>query len=81
MDPHGADQRGNPLGGLMFTQQFGEGRGANASGTTNGTQWTQVMQWHNFMGANMFCLKSCDPADDVSNSEPLGTVLALGALI
>jgi len=64
MDPHGADQRGNPLGGLMFTQQFGEGRGANASGTTNGTQWTQVMQWHNFMGANMFCLKSCDPADD-----------------
>lgn len=40
MDPHGADRRGNPLGGLMYTQAFGQ---------AGGTQWTQVMQWHNFL--------------------------------
>ncbi|KAK9895459.1 hypothetical protein P389DRAFT_93429 [Cystobasidium minutum MCA 4210] len=55
MDPHGADRRGNPLGGLMYSQAFGR---------SNGTQWTQVMQWHNFMGSDMFCLKACDPADE-----------------
>lgn len=40
MDPHGADRRGNPLGGLLYSQAFGQ---------SNGTQWTQVMQWHNFL--------------------------------
>ncbi|KAK9895457.1 hypothetical protein P389DRAFT_93414 [Cystobasidium minutum MCA 4210] len=55
MDPHGADRRGNPLGGIMFSQAFGRG---------NGSAWTQVVQWHNFMGGNMFCLKACDPADE-----------------
>lgn len=40
MDPHGADRRGNPLGGIMFSQAFGRG---------NGSAWTQVVQWHNFM--------------------------------
>lgn len=55
MDPHGADRRGNPLGGLLFSQAFGSG---------NGSTWTQVVQWHNFMGGDMFCLKACDPADE-----------------
>jgi len=41
MDPHGADRRGNPLGGLLFSQAFGGGG--------NGSAWTQVVQWHNFM--------------------------------
>jgi len=50
MDPHGADERGNPLGGLIFSKAF-----------TNGT-WTQAVEWHNFMGGNVFCLKACDPA-------------------
>jgi len=60
MDPHGADQRGNPLGGLLFSQQF-----ANATGSTgqNNGSWSQVVQWHNFMGADMFCLKACNPSD------------------
>ncbi|KAG8918960.1 hypothetical protein FRC01_001558, partial [Tulasnella sp. 417] len=49
MDPHGADQRGNPLGGLVFTNAWGAG-------------YTQVIEWHNFMGDNLFCLKACDPA-------------------
>ncbi len=33
MDPHGADLRGNPMGGIIFSQQFGG-------------QWTQVHEWH-----------------------------------
>lgn len=48
MDPHGADQRGNPLGGLVFTNAWGNG-------------YTQVIEWHNFMGSDVFCLKACDP--------------------
>ncbi|KXN84010.1 hypothetical protein AN958_00589 [Leucoagaricus sp. SymC.cos] len=49
MDPHGADLRGNPMGGLVYSQSFGSGG------------WTQVVEWHNFMGGNAFCLKACDP--------------------
>ncbi|EKM79043.1 hypothetical protein AGABI1DRAFT_114547, partial [Agaricus bisporus var. burnettii JB137-S8] len=49
MDPHGADLRGNPLGGIVFSESF------------NG-QWTQVIEWHNFMGSNSFCFKACDPS-------------------
>ncbi|TFK17466.1 hypothetical protein FA15DRAFT_628762 [Coprinopsis marcescibilis] len=49
MDPHGADLRGNPMGGIMFSNSF--------TG-----QYTQVIEWHNFMGGNAFCLKACDPA-------------------
>ncbi|KAL0569257.1 hypothetical protein V5O48_012713 [Marasmius crinis-equi] len=52
LDPHGADLRGNPMGGLLYTQQF----------NTPSGQWTQVIEWHNFMGGNMFCFKACDPA-------------------
>ncbi|KAJ3566071.1 hypothetical protein NP233_g7234 [Leucocoprinus birnbaumii] len=49
MDPHGADLRGNPMGGLVYSQAY------------NG-QWTQVIEWHNFMGGNFFCFKACDPS-------------------
>ena len=52
MDSAGADQRGNPLGGLMFSNAWGN--------TTANEQYTQVVQWTNFMGANAFCLKACD---------------------
>ncbi|KAH9477219.1 hypothetical protein JR316_0011138 [Psilocybe cubensis] len=48
MDPHGADQRGNPMGGLVYTNAF--------TGT-----YTQVIEWHNFNGGNYFCFKACDP--------------------
>jgi len=56
MDPHGADLRGNPLGGLVFTNAW----------TGGGDQYSQVIEWHNFMGSNEFCFKACDPsgADD-----------------
>jgi hypothetical protein len=49
MDPHGADLRGNPMGGIVFSSSFG------------GT-YKQVIEWTNFMGGNAFCLKACDPA-------------------
>ncbi|CAG7854996.1 SubName: Full=Uncharacterized protein {ECO:0000313/EMBL:CCA70589.1} [Serendipita indica DSM 11827] len=48
MDPHGADQRGNPLGGLLFSNAWGGG-------------YVQAIEWHNFMGGGVFCLKACDP--------------------
>jgi len=49
MDPHGADQRGNPLGGLLFSNSWGNG-------------YVQAVEWHNFMGGGTFCLKACDPS-------------------
>ncbi|ORY88865.1 hypothetical protein BCR35DRAFT_263071 [Leucosporidium creatinivorum] len=69
MDPHGADNRGNPLGGLLFTQAFNGN--LNSTAIVNGSAFTQVIQWHNFMGANVFCLKACDPSyeDDYAYCE------------
>ncbi|KAF9461677.1 hypothetical protein BDZ94DRAFT_1195960 [Collybia nuda] len=52
MDPHGADLRGNPMGGLFYSNAF----------SGNKDNYVQVIEWHNFMGGNAFCLKACDPA-------------------
>jgi len=52
LDPHGADLRGNPLGGLVYT---------NAWSGSNDT-YTQVIEWHDFVGGDAFCFKACDPA-------------------
>ncbi|KIJ29424.1 hypothetical protein M422DRAFT_99961, partial [Sphaerobolus stellatus SS14] len=49
-DPHGADGRGNPLGSLVYTNGF-----------TAGKEYTQVIEWHNFLGGDVFCFKICDP--------------------
>jgi hypothetical protein len=54
MDPHGADERGNPLGGLIFSNAFPSNGGAK-------DKYQQVIEWHNFMGGNEFCFKACDP--------------------
>ncbi|GAA98545.1 hypothetical protein E5Q_05232 [Mixia osmundae IAM 14324] len=54
LDPHGADQRGNPLGGLVFSQAF--------SNTSNNNAFIQVIEYHNFVGSNSFCFKACNPA-------------------
>jgi len=59
MDPHGADERGNPLGGLVYTNGFPSNNGNNNS-------FQQVIEWHNFMGSNMFCFKICDPSRSTS---------------
>ncbi|RDB21988.1 hypothetical protein Hypma_011168 [Hypsizygus marmoreus] len=49
MDPHGADLRGNPLGGLVYSNAYTD-------------SFKQVIEWHNFMGSDTFCFKACDPA-------------------
>jgi hypothetical protein len=56
MDPHGADEQGNPLGGLVFSNGF------PASGGDK-TKYVQAIEWHNFMGGNVFCFKICDPTN------------------
>ncbi|KAG5220324.1 macrophage activating glycoprotein [Salix suchowensis] len=52
LDPHGADLRGNPLGGLMYSNAWSK----------SADTYVQVIEWHNFMGGNAFCLKVCDPS-------------------
>ncbi|TFL04278.1 hypothetical protein BDV98DRAFT_563859 [Pterulicium gracile] len=54
LDPHGADLRGNPMGGLMYSNAFSGG----------GDNLQQVIEWTNFMGSKSFCFKACDPAGD-----------------
>ena len=38
LDPHGADQRGNPLGGLVFSKAFG-----------NSANFVQAVEWHKYV--------------------------------
>ncbi|KAF7350468.1 hypothetical protein MVEN_01352300 [Mycena venus] len=52
LDPHGADLRGNPLGGLVYSTAWSD----------DNDSYTQVIEWHNFMGGNQFCFKACDPS-------------------
>ena len=52
LDPHGADFRGNPLGGLFYSTAW----------SSDKSTYEQVIEWNNFMGGNAFCLKACDPA-------------------
>jgi len=52
LDPHGADFRGNPLGGLFYSTAW----------SADNNTYEQVIEWNNFMGGNLFCLKACDPA-------------------
>jgi len=52
LDPHGADMRGNPLGGLFYSTAWSK----------DNNTFEQVIEWHNFMGGEQFCLKACDPA-------------------
>ncbi|GAA5997818.1 uncharacterized protein JCM10292_006835 [Rhodotorula paludigena] len=53
LDPHGADQLGNPLGGLVYSTGLPSG--------DNSTE-QQVISWNNFVGSGTFCLKLCDPS-------------------
>ncbi|KAG9314769.1 hypothetical protein JVU11DRAFT_3852 [Chiua virens] len=54
LDPHGADLRGNPIGGLLYSNSFPSNGGNNNS-------YQQVSDWTNFMGGMGFCFKACDP--------------------
>ncbi|KAJ1307033.1 hypothetical protein OPQ81_008012 [Rhizoctonia solani] len=59
LDPHGADEQGNPIGGLIFSNAWSNG---------NNNSFTQAIEWTNFMGGNAFCLKICNP----TGSNPAG---------
>ncbi|EGG06500.1 uncharacterized protein MELLADRAFT_124012 [Melampsora larici-populina 98AG31] len=54
LDPHGADLRGNPLGGLVYSTAFGK--------NGQSSKPIQVIEWSSFIGSNIFCFKACDPA-------------------
>lgn len=60
LDPHGADERGNPLGSLVYSNGFPSNNG-------NNNTFQQVIEWHNFMGSDVFCFKICD--ESVANSK------------
>jgi len=49
LDSGGQDERGNPIGGLMYSSAFDP--------TTHQINW-----WTEFIGSNQFCLKICNPA-------------------
>jgi len=53
LDPHGADLAGNPLGGLVFSN--------NLPSSKDNATIIQVQNWSNFVGGNQFCIKACDP--------------------
>ncbi|EPS93600.1 hypothetical protein FOMPIDRAFT_1084629, partial [Fomitopsis schrenkii] len=55
LDPHGADLMGNPMGGVLYTNQY-------PAGNTNNDSLTQIVQWKQFIGGNQFCLMICDPS-------------------
>ncbi|KZS88207.1 hypothetical protein SISNIDRAFT_446194 [Sistotremastrum niveocremeum HHB9708] len=66
LDPHGDDEQGNPLGGIVFTNGFGLNSASYQSqfkSGSNGSQsFTQVVEWVDFIGTGVFCLKMCNPA-------------------
>ncbi|KAK4056849.1 hypothetical protein OIO90_002099 [Microbotryomycetes sp. JL221] len=63
LDPHGADNLGNPLGGAVFSplivNDSTNGTALNGSDTSG---LLQVVQWNNFVGSNVFCFKLCTTA-------------------
>ncbi|KOS14650.1 hypothetical protein Malapachy_08004 [Malassezia pachydermatis] len=50
LDPHGQDGMGNPIGGLVFSNAFGNGL-------------VQVHEWNSFMDAKTYCLRACVDGD------------------
>lgn len=68
LDPHGADEQGNPLGGIVFTNGFGQNSASFKSLASSGSftanqSFTQVIEWIDFIGSGTFCLKMCNPDD------------------
>ncbi|KAJ7656552.1 hypothetical protein B0H17DRAFT_956080 [Mycena rosella] len=53
LDSGGQDGEGNPMGGLVYSNNFKSNNGNNAS-------FQQAQHWSFFIGANQFCGKVCD---------------------
>ncbi|KAJ3728542.1 hypothetical protein C8R42DRAFT_654039 [Lentinula raphanica] len=62
LDSGGQDGRGNPIGGLMYTNAFPASNGDNSS-------YQQGRHWTFFLGGGAFCAKICD--DTQPNAEGL----------
>ncbi|THU98211.1 hypothetical protein K435DRAFT_661366 [Dendrothele bispora CBS 962.96] len=52
LDPHGADGNGNPVGGLVFSNAYGE--------------LEQMFEWTNFVSDTEFCFRACKPGSDMA---------------
>jgi len=63
LDPHGADEQGNPLGGIVFTNGFSKHSADFTANMQESSSYTQVIEWIDFIGGGMFCLKMCNPAN------------------
>jgi len=67
LDPHGADEQGNPLGGMVYSNGFtqnAKGFASQLSSGSNGSSTlTQVGEWIFFIGSGTFCGKMCNPND------------------
>jgi hypothetical protein len=59
LDPHGADLLGNPLGGLVYSNNLPVG--------SDGVTLQQSESWNNFVGSGQFCFKVCDPTINKPN--------------
>lgn len=55
-DPHGADGKGNPIGGIIV------GKGKDGK-IVQFTEWTQ------FIGSDIFCIRACYPNADMRYCE------------
>ncbi|KAN0066101.1 hypothetical protein ACQY0O_000195 [Thecaphora frezii] len=64
-DPHGADDLGNPIGGIVYT---------TANPASNGQPFF-VEQWTNFMSYNQFCLRACWGRDAARQCEHIYDVM------
>ena len=42
------------MGGLVYSTAF----------SSDNNTYTQMIEWHNFMGGNAFCFKVCDPSNE-----------------
>jgi hypothetical protein len=62
LDSGGQDGRGNPIGGLVYSNGFPSNNGNNAT-------YQQGKHWTYFMGGGAFCAKICD--DTQPNAEAL----------
>ncbi|GJJ14298.1 hypothetical protein Clacol_008562 [Clathrus columnatus] len=70
LDPHGADQQGNPLGGIAFSNSFTKGFNAAKFNEqlTSGVlitsdQEEQLQEWVEFIGNGLVCVKMCTNTD------------------
>lgn len=55
LDPHGADGNGNPIGGLVFGNSFGQN--------------LQYHEWTSFISYNEFCFRACTGANAARNCQ------------